>query len=244
MHLPRLLTGLAVGWVAVGGAVASDPPRQGPPYRPPAQSAPTVLDAVDPAFRDVVGQVVQKPTISAKAADDEFTAHAKVYDWLVGHPDRACLAWRRMGVPCVEITDLGRGRFHWSDGTGSELTWQTVGKLADGVVWYATGKVKPGAVLPTAPVKAVAVLRTPREPVDGKGGTAEFAPSVSVYLQTDSKAAAAILRMLGPAAPRMAEQGAEQLLLFFSGPARYVHKHPDEAAALLAPAKKADAKPE
>lgn len=236
MHLPRLLTGLAVGWVAAGGALASDT-RPQPPYRPPAQSAPSVLDAVDPAFRDVVGQVVQKPTISAKAADDPFTAHTKVYDWLVEHPDRACLAWRRMGVACVEITDLGHGRFHWSDGSGSELTWQTVGKLADCVVWYATGKVKPGAVMPTAPVKAVAVLRTPREPINAKLGTAEFSPTVSVYLQTDSKAAAAILRMLGPAAPRMAEQGAEQLLLFFAGPARYVHKHPDEAATLLAPAK-------
>ena len=55
-------------------------------------------------------------------------------------------------VECVEITELGRGRFHWADGSGSELTWQAVGRAADGVIWYATGKVKPGALLPTAPV--------------------------------------------------------------------------------------------
>ena len=41
--------------------------------------------------------------------------------------------------------------------------------------------------------------------------------------------------MVGPAAPRMAEQGAEQLLLFFSGPARHLYKHPDEVPTLLAP---------
>jgi hypothetical protein len=238
MHLPRLLTGLAAGWVAVGASAAADPVRPATAYRPASTSAPSVLDAVDPAFRDAVGQVVRQPTISAKAADEPFTAHAKVYDWLLDHPDRACLTWRRMGVACVEITELGRGRFHWADGSGSELTWQAVSKTADSVVWYATGKVKPGALLPTAPVKAVAVLRAPRQPADAKLGTAEFAPTVSVYLQTDSKAAAAVMRMLGPAAPRMAEQGAEQLLLFFAGPARYVHKHPDEAATLLAPAKK------
>lgn len=237
MYLARLLTGFAVGWVVVGAAVGADPPR--PTFHPPAATALTVLDAVSPSFREAVGQVVKQPTISAKADDDEFTAHAKVYDWLIEHPDRACLAWRRMGVACVEITDLGKGRFHWTDGNGSELTWQTVGKLADGVIWYATGKVKPGAVLPTAPVKAVAVLRTPRDPVNAKLGTAEFKPTVSVYLQTDSKAAVAMLRMIGPAAPRLAEQGAEQLLLFFAGPSRYILKHPEEAATLLAPGKPA-----
>ncbi len=56
-----------------------------------------------------------------------------------------------------------------------------------------------------------------------------------MYLQTDSRAASAVLRMIGPAAPRMAEQGAEQLLLFFSGPARYVYRHPDQLESLLAP---------
>ena len=48
--------------------------------------------------------------------------------------------------------------------------------------------------------------------------------------------------MAGPAAPRMAEEGAEQLLFFFSGMARYLEKHPDQMAALLTPAKKPAAK--
>ena len=57
---------------------------------------------------------------------------------------------------------------------------------------------------------------------------------VDIYLQTDSKAAALIARLLGPAAPRLAEQGAEQLLLFFAGLTRYIDVHPDEAGTLLA----------
>jgi hypothetical protein len=42
------------------------------------------------------------------------------------------------------------------------------------------------------------------------------------------------MRLIGPAAPRMAQDGAEQMLLFFSGIARYVDRHPSKAKALLA----------
>lgn len=215
-------------------AAANDPPRRAPT----SPTAPSVLDFVAPNYRDTVAQVMKNATLSAKAADDEFTAHAKIYDWLLEHPDRASLAWRRMKIPCVEIKDLGKGQFHWADPNGSELTWQTVGRFPDGIVWYATGKVNPGTLLPTTPVKAVAILRIPRQALDEKAGTAKFQPLVNVYLQTDSRAASALVRMIGPAAPRMAEDGAEQLLLFFSGPARYIYKHPDEAQSLLAPAAK------
>jgi hypothetical protein len=229
MFVPRVPTGALALCLALTAAPAAEPLGTTP--RPAASVG--LLDVVAPTYRDAVAQVVRQPTLSAKAADDEFTAHPGVYDWLLEHPDRASLAWRRMQVPCVEITDLGSGRFHWSDANGSELTWQTVGRFADGLVWYATGKVKPGTLLPMVPVRAVAVLRVPRERVDDKA--AVFQPVLQVYLQTDSRAANAVLRMIGPAAPRMAEQGAEQLLLFFSGPARYLYRHPGESQRLLAP---------
>jgi hypothetical protein len=228
MFIPRILTGMLPFCLLLAAASAAEPRAAMP--RPATAG---LLESVVPVYRDAVAQVVRQPTISAKAADDEFTAHVKVYDWLLEHPDRTSLAWRRMKVPCVEITDLGDGRFHWSDPNGSELTWRTVGRFADGLVWYASGKVKPGTLLPTVPVKAVAVLSVPREKRDEKSAT--FQPVVQVYLQTDSRAANAVLRMIGPAAPRMAEEGAEQLLLFFSGPARYLYRHPDEVPTILAP---------
>jgi hypothetical protein len=231
MLVPRVPTGALALCLFLTAAPAAEPIGAAP--RPAASVG--LLDVVAPNYRDAVATVVRQPTLAAKAADDEFTAHPKIYDWLLEHPDRASLAWRRMQVPCVEITDLGNGRFHWSDSNGSELTWQTVGKFTDGLIWYATGKVKPGTLLPMVPVKAVAVLRVPREKVGEQAAT--FQPVLQVYLQTDSRAANAVLRMIGPAAPRMAEQGAEQLLLFFSGPARYLYRHPDEAPAILAPKK-------
>jgi hypothetical protein len=197
-------------------------------------TAAAVPDGVAPAFRDAVGRVMKAPTVSTRYVEEGFPAHPHVYQWMLDHPDRVSLAWGRLQVPCVEITDLGNGKFHWSDETGSELTWQTAGKLADGLVWYATGKVKPAPLLPMVPVRAVVVLKHPASAAN-PGGVATVKPEVAAYVQTDSRAANAILRMIGPAAPKMAEEGAEQLLYFFSGVARYLAKHPDQVQTVLAP---------
>jgi len=232
MHLPRVLTG--VWFVVLAGGAAAEEPRAALPRRT-AAATPTLLEAVAPEYRSAVSDVVKSPTLSVKAVDDSFTTHARLYEWMLEHPDRVSQAWLRLNVQCVEITDLRDGRFRWADETGSELTWRNVGRFSDGVVWYATGKVKPGALLPLVPVKAVAVLQFPKSAADAKPGTVSLAPTLNVYTHTDSKTAAALLRMAGPAGPRMAEQGAEQLLLFFSGPARHLYKHPDQIETLLAP---------
>ena len=246
----------AVAAVALGAALtptlAADPKPIFGPRKTTVPSAPTVLasaptqtpttqpkllDFVAENYRDVVGGILKAPTLAAKATDDEFRAHPHVYDWLLDHPDRTSLAWQRLKVPCVEITDLGKGQFFWGDGS-SELTWQSVGTFENGVIWHATGKVKAGSLLPTVAVKAVAVLQSPRTAPDEKGGACAFKPVVNVYLQCDSKLAAAALRIAGPSAPRLAEEGAEQLLFFFSGIARYLERKPDLTETLLAPKKK------
>lgn len=216
----------------IGAVPAAAQVRVAGPVMPPAPAA--VPDAVAPAFREAVGRVLKAPTVSTRYAEDAFAAHPNVYAWMLDHPDRVSLAWGRLQVPCVEITDLGNGRFYWTDETGSELTWQAVAKLADGLIWYATGKVKAAPFLPMIPVRAVVLLRHPASMTDAQG-IATIKPEVTAYVQTDSRAANAILRMLGPAVPKMAEEGAEQLLYFFSGIARYLAKHPDHVQTVLAP---------
>lgn len=240
-------TGRSLG-VLLGTVIAAATPAAAQPMKPaPAGASMRVLPAaapnrivlsevVDPAHRDAVLAVVRKPTLSTRGTHEDVLCTPAVYEWLLDHPDRVALAWQRLKVPCVEITDAGRGRFAWADGEGSELVWQKVGTFPDGLVWYATGKVKPSAVTPTVPVRAVVVMAHPRRP---KGdGTAVLAPSAQVYLQTDSKAANLVLKVLGPTAPKLAEQGAEQLLLFFAGIAGYAQSHPDKTDELLAPAKR------
>jgi len=82
------------------------------------------LNQIPPTVRDRVAKVMQHPTITAHGGAEEF--RLSVYDWLLDHPDRAAVAWRRLGVPCVDIQPIGDGRFRWSDGEGSELIWSTV----------------------------------------------------------------------------------------------------------------------
>lgn len=233
----EVLTAALLVAISVPGRAAE--PRSVFGHRPvvaPTQTTttqPKLIDFVGEAHRTVVSSVLSSPTLATKATEDEFAAHPKVYDFLVAHPDRTAVAWDRLKVPCLEIIDRGKGRFSWSDDSGNELTWQEVGKFENGVVWYATGKVKAGPLIPTVPVKAVAVLQSPRTAPDAASGVCTFKPVLNVYIQCDSRLAAAALRIAGPTAPRLAQEGAEQLLFFFSGVARYLHRKPDQIEPLL-----------
>jgi len=213
---------------ALAGAAAPQPTGEMP--------AKIVLaEVVEAKHRDAVLAVVKKPTMTTRGVSPEITCTAAVYEWLLAHPDRTSLAWQRLKVPCVEIQDAGKGAFTWADGEGSELAWQPVGRFKDGLVWYATGKVKCTPVTPTVPVKAVVVMMHPHTPLEG--GAATRQPVTQVYLQTDSKAAHVVLKIIGPTAPKLAEQGADQLLYFFTGIARYLQKHPERRDELLGPKK-------
>jgi hypothetical protein len=53
------------------------------------------------------------------------------------------------------------------------------------------------------------------------------------FLQTDSKAAILVMKMLGSSAPRLAHEGVSQLQLFFAGLSWYLDRHPERADWLL-----------
>ncbi len=236
----RAAAALAVPLVLTGDSPAQGERATKPEAKPlavPANPSAEFLAAIDAPYRDAVRAVMRDPTVTATHKEEPFFAQPAVYDWLLKHADRAATAWRRLNVPCAEVVAKGDGVFAYRDEAGSEVAWRPVATFADGVVWYAAGKVKLGALLPVIAVKGVAIRKCPRKSVGKTGEAAIFETSTVVYAQTDSRAAATVLRIVGPAAPRMAEQGAEQLLLFFSGPSRYVFDHPEDAAKLLAPAK-------
>jgi hypothetical protein len=162
---------------------------------------------------------------------DDFAASASIYMWLLDHPDRVSLAWQRLNIAAIEIKEAKDGKFIWRDDQGNEMTWHTVAQSGNGRIWYAEGKIRPGRLLPVVPVKAVAVLRHCR--MKDEDGDLVIRQQVEVFLQTDSKTASFAMRLIGPAAPRMAADGADQLLMFFSGIARYVERHPEKAKTLL-----------
>jgi hypothetical protein len=93
-----------------------------------------LADVVQPEFRDAVQKVVKNPTIATRATGEQVVCTVAVYEWLYDHPDRVALAWMRLKVPAITITDLGGGKFAWTDENGSEVVWQTVGTVA-GDAW-------------------------------------------------------------------------------------------------------------
>lgn len=220
-------------------AVAAPASAQSRAERPRALGTlplPVALEAMPTPTRDALTRVMKEPTLTAVSPAEEFVGHPDVYQWLLDHPDRTAKAWRKLGVEAVEIRPLKDGRFSWKDENGSELVWQNVAQGPTGRVWYAEGKVKPGPLLPVVPVTAVAVLAHSDAP--RATGDSVIKHRLEVFLHTDSKTAAMITKMLGDSAPRMARQGAEQLLMFFSGIAKYAHDRPEKARGLLSdPAK-------
>ena len=241
----KVLLGGVVASLAAPAGAAEPSPLPAAPAMPAPMTAVlpntagavrvSLSDVVHADYRDAVMKIVKQPTISTKAAAPDVVCTVSMYEWLFDHPDRVALAWQRLKVPAVPITDVGNGQFAWADENGSEVTWRVVGTFKDGLVWYATGRVKAAAAAPSVPVKAVAVLT--RHQKAAKDGVASFSTGVQIYLVSDSKVATAAIRLMGPSAPKVAEQGAEQFLEFFNGIAEYVQKNPTKADALLAPKK-------
>jgi hypothetical protein len=240
--------GKALG-MFLGGAIGASVVHAAPPGDPmPAMTAPmpastpglpakvNLADVVKPEFRDAVMKCVRNPTITTKATGEEVVCTVDMYEWLYEHPDRVALAWQRLKIPAVTITDLGGGKFSWSDENGSEVVWQTVGTFQDGRVWYATGKVKGTPLMPAIPIQGVIIVTHPKK-VE-KDGVALFTPTAQAFMHSDSRAANLALKAIGPAAPKMAEDAAGQLLEFFGGIGGYVQKNPTKADALLGPPKR------
>lgn len=192
-------------------------------------TAPIPLEGLEAEIRDKVRRVVQSPTITTRAPAEQFPD--SLYDWMLDHPDRVAKAWRRLGVPCLGISSKEAGRFSCSDGQGNDLNWQTVWRGAEGRIWYAEGQCRAAAHLPAIPVRAVAILHCAKH--RDEMGNPVVTHYVDIFISTDSRAANLVAKLIGPAAPRLAEQGATQLLMFFSGMSRHLHENRDQAMNLL-----------
>jgi hypothetical protein len=197
-------------------------------------SARLPMDDLPAAVRDKVRSVADHPTLYSHGPAETFPCDPAVYLWLLDHPDRAAAAWRKLGAQCVEITDRGGGRFGWSDGGDSDVHWDTVYQ-ADGLrIWHAEGQVKAGPLVPKVPFEALVVL-THSSGKDDKGRTV-VRQQADLILHTDSRSALVATRVLGPTAPKLADQYVAQMEMFFSALPWYVHRHPERAEELLSAA--------
>jgi hypothetical protein len=226
-RLPQLtwLLVAAGALVAVGQVTAEERTE-------PRSTATVPLDHLPAALRARVKQTLEHPTFFARGPAEVFACRPEMYYWLMDHPDRAVLAWRRLGAKCIEITDRGNGRFGWSDHQGSDVSWDTIYGDNQMRVWFAEGKVRTGALLPLVSVQVVVVLRYTQDQ-DAAGRTV-MRHQAELSLFTDSRTAALVARLLGSSTQRMGEQYVGQLEMFYSALAWYLEQHPRAAEALLA----------
>jgi hypothetical protein len=194
-------------------------------------SARLPIDDMPAAVREQIRKLVDHPTLYSHGPSETFPCDPAVYHILLDHPDRAVAAWRKLGAQCVEITDRGDGRFGWSDGRDSDVHWDTVYRSAELRVWHAQGQVKAGPFVPTVPFEALVVLRH----VSGKDdkGRTVVRHQADLILYTDSRSALVAARVLGPTAPKLAEQYIGQMEMFFSALPWYIHRHPERSDELL-----------
>jgi hypothetical protein len=217
---------VGVLWATLGTAWGQEPAGSG------WETAPVPLDRLVPAVREPVRQTLGQPTYHARGPSECFICEPAYYHWFLNHPDRAVVAWRRLGAKCIDIEDRGNGRFGWSDALGSDISWSTVYQDAHMRVWYAEGRVRPGSLLPFLPVRAVVVLRFAEE--YDQTGQSFLRHQAELSLHTDSKAAAVAARLVGVSAPRLGEQYVAQLEMFYSALSWYLGQHPRQVEALLA----------
>jgi hypothetical protein len=190
------------------------------------------LDQVADGVRERVRLVVDRPTVYTRGPAEEFPCHPAVYFWLLEHPDRAILAWRRLGARCLDVTDQGNGRFSCGDTAGNEIHWDTVYCGPRYRIWYAEGTFHPGRLIPTIHVQAVVVLRHIESRDENDRPVMRHQADLMIH--TDSRAVAAAAKLFGASTPRLAEQYLSQLERFFSALACYLDQHPDRSGTLLA----------
>jgi hypothetical protein len=199
----------------------------------PAQTVTIPWDDLNEHATTLAKQLMERPTVVARGPSETFACVPEQYHWLLDNPDRAVIAWRRLGAKCVSINRRGPNKFGYTDDTGTDVAWEVIHQSPSVRIWFAEGKVKPSPVLPLVPVKALIVLHH----IDGKlpDGTVVVQHHAEVVIHTDSKAATAVTKLMGQSAPKLAEQGLGQLQLFYSALSRFLDLHPERVEVLFRP---------
>jgi hypothetical protein len=233
----RRMTTVALGACAcvlaalAGPAVARTDGDDAPDLTSVAEPAPINPDDFAAEIQPRVRAVVEQPTLAAHGPTELFTCQPSMYHWLLDHPDQAVRLWRRLGAKCIEVQDLGNGRFGWKEGV-SDVRWDVVLDGPHRRVWYAEGQVKPGLLIPAVPFRALLVL----DFTDGKdsSGRPAVRHQMQLVLHTDSRAVALATRIMGDSAPRTAERFLAQLQMFYAAMAWFLDQHPDRAEKMFA----------
>src|SRR5437588_4024253 len=80
------------------------------------------LPEVPEALRARVRQVIERPTLFSHGPAEAFTGKPALYHWLLDHPDRGVLAWRRRGPTARMLSNAAAAGLPGKMDQGTEIT--------------------------------------------------------------------------------------------------------------------------
>ena len=113
----------------------------------------------------------------------------------------------------------------------ASLHWDTILRTGKQRVWFAEGRVNPGALLPMVDVQAVVVLNY-LEGTD-TAGKAAIRHQIDLYLKTDGRVMSMATKLFGTSSPHVAEQHIGQIEMFFAALSWYLDQHPEKTTELF-----------
>lgn len=175
--------------------------------------------------------IMENPSFQAKGPVEMLDCDPKIYHWLLDHPEKTTKMWQKLGAPVMEITSRGPGRYGWTDGQGSDVSWVCVVRNAHRRVWYVEGVVKVARLLPKVSIKALMIIHI--QELQNKAGESKIRQHSELKLYCGSRAMRLVARVAGASAPKMAETYMEQIQIFFGGMAEYLTADPKKIQKLL-----------
>ena len=175
-------------------------------------------------YRERTKGLLKSPSLHVVGPAEKFKSDPRVYHWLLDNPDKAGKIWQSLGAQCTDIQRIAPGQFGWADGKGSDVRWHSIVRTAERRVWYASGEVKPGRLLPKVSVQAMVVLNVQTK--QSADGVSTIHHQGEIYIRVSNRAARLAAKILGATAPKMAKEYVGQIETFFGALSAYLTSHP------------------
>ncbi len=182
------------------------------------------LEAVEPAYRDRVADVLAAPSLAIPPLAETFAGDVGTYEKLLFRPDLVARLWQVAGYSGTEVTAGDDGWFLARDRQGNDGRWRYVYRGQTLAVAYGEGRFRSPLRTIVVPFRVVVVWRYSDALIDGRHYITHIARA-SFQLQRPSQHR--LLIALRPLAAPLARQRLQEAMLSVSIPVRLAARDSD-----------------